>query len=333
MPDIKTQNTIQNILCNNKNLAFILGNGINHYAYRNDNTRKKYVGWNSLIKNLWEGCDIDFNLTSSMDSIEYAGILLTEIYDLIYVKDVSYTQHGIKKMVLDYFERYKINISNDYHKALKDSLIRWDVPVLTMNFDNNLDDGLKRTILTHPDEAYRKGFTSYYPWNVVYSDKNVSINNVHNTFGIWHVNGMLTYQDSLRLGLSDYMGQVEKARSMINGMNSKGEDDSFSGKYMNRWKGYNTWLHILFNKELCIAGLSLDINENFLRWLLIERQKYYKKFRDRGVQSHRGWYFHCNVDGKISDGKRLFLSSVGLEVVEFDSYREIYEDFLLLQNG
>lgn len=206
--------------------------------------------------------------------------------------------------------------------------MKWNIPVLTMNFDSNIEGGLKKTILKHPVQDLQKGFTSYYPWNVVYSDKYINATNFYNIFGVWHINGMLTYRDSIRLGLSDYMGQVERARNMINGMNSKDKDDTFSGKYMNRWKGYNTWLHILFNKDLCIVGLSLDINENFLRWLLIERQKYYKKFSEKGVSSHKGWYIHSREDGVISEGKKLFLSSVGLEVLEFDSYEEIYDGFL-----
>ena len=89
---------------------------------------------------------------------------------------------------------------------------------------------------------------------------------------------------------------------------------------MNNWRGFKTWLHIIFNKSLFIFGLGLEENEVFLRWLLIERIKYFKQFPDR---KHKGWYISKKEDNA---GKKFFLERVGFEIIEVDDYSDIYEN-------
>ena len=95
------------------------------------------------------------------------------------------------------------------------------------------------------------------------------------------------------------------------------------GKNQEHWVGLYTWLHILFNRSLFIFGLGLKENEVFLRWLLIERAKYFKKF---SLRNHQGWYLmKKNENNKSDRGKRFFLESVGFEVLEVSSYDIIYK--------
>lgn len=89
---------------------------------------------------------------------------------------------------------------------------------------------------------------------------------------------MVGYRRSIRLSLSEYMGLSARVRSFLHKEESI---DDFNFKNQNNWKGYNTWLHIIFNSSLCIFGLALDENETFLRWLLIERAKYFRRFPER----------------------------------------------------
>ena len=91
-----------------------------------------------------------------------------------------------------------------------------------------------------------------------------------------------------------------------------------------KWSGYNTWLSIFFNKSLFFFGLSLDENEIFLRWLLIQRAKYFLKYP---LAKKRGWFL-MKRDGKAEsdEGKIFFLQSVGMEVIVVDDYETIYED-------
>ena len=171
--------------------------------------------------------------------------------------------------------------------------------------------GAKRFINNTEDQLYK--FTDFYPWNVYYSNNKLN-ENILDNFGIWHINGMTDYPRSIRLGLSDYMGCVERARVMIQGNNL---NEYFTGKRKSNWKGYNTWLHILFNKNLFIFGLALEQNEVFLRWLLIQRAKYSRLYN----LNLNGWY----IGKGIPEGKRYFLEFLGFEVVELSNYNELYQ--------
>ena len=82
---------------------------------------------------------------------------------------------------------------------------------------------------------------------------------------------------------------------------------------------FKLWLHIIFNNDLLFVGLGLDSAEVFLRWLLIERAKYFKTFPER---ARKAWYVHAG--GDLSPGQTLFLKSVGCEIVKEDSYDALY---------
>ena len=160
----------------------------------------------------------------------------------------------------------------------------------------------------------KSNFTDFYPWNVYYSCKDLE--NPLKGFSIWHINGMVEYSRSIKLGLSDYMGCVERARKMIQG---KSAIELYDGKNKKYWAGYNTWLHIIFNKDLFIFGLALDENEVFLRWLLIQRAKYAEMYN----QSLKGWYVNKN----INQGKKFFLNQLGFEVIDINDYDILYKAF------
>ncbi len=141
-------------------------------------------------------------------------------------------------------------------------------------------------------------------------------------FGVWYPNGMLKYHRSIKLGLSQYMGNVERARKLIY---KKPESIRFEGKSRNYWDGYKTWLHIVFNKSIFIFGLSLDETEIFIRWLLIERAKNFRNFPDR--KKHIGWFLaNKDIDPPTFEGKKFFLKSVGFDVIEVNDYKTIYEE-------
>jgi hypothetical protein len=126
---------------------------------------------------------------------------------------------------------------------------------------------------------------------------------------------MQQYCRSVRLGLSHYMGSVERARSWLH----KGSQRLFKDGDMGTWDGASTWLQVFFHKPLLFFGLGLSETEVFLRWLLIERARYFKKF----PKHHKpGWYIY--VSGEHDDGKELFLKAVGIESFAVSSYDEIY---------
>ncbi len=81
-------------------------------------------------------------------------------------------------------------------------------------------------------------------------------------------------------------------------------------------------MHIVFNRSLVIIGLSLDETEVFIRWLLIERAKYFRKHPTR---KHSGWFITKKSKERNMEGKKFFLNSVGIELIELDEYDDIYE--------
>jgi hypothetical protein len=68
-----------------------------------------------------------------------------------------------------------------------------------------------------------------------------------------------------------------------------------------------------------IFGLGLAENEVFLRWLLIERAKYYTDFPKRFQPA---WYFHTSHEQ--DHGKLYFLQAVGVQAFEVADYEELY---------
>lgn len=297
---ISDLSVIKHVLNRNKsNLAFIVGNGINRFAY----TQNQDVSWNALLLDVWQ--QISNRTLSNISN----GISLTEFYDIMEFEAGSIDEVRLKVVeLLDKWEPV------EYHKLLQNKMIEWDVPLLTTNFDRNLDKGLRFNKL----ENENIGFTDFYPWNVYFG--NTVLSYPTEGFAVWHINGMVGYRRSIRLSLSEYMGLSARVRSFLHKEESI---DDFNFKNQNNWKGYNTWLHIIFNNSLCIFGLALDENETFLRWLLIERAKYFRRFPERRKQ---GWYV-CKSD-EVSEGKRFYLDYLGFEMVALENYEEICKGLL-----
>lgn len=285
------------------NLAFIVGNGINRYP-----NNPKAISWDDLLIKLWD--KFSFSTISEIPQ----GISLTEFYDLLDIEttNLSATNPNIQKEASILLESWS---SEPHHKLFLEKAKMLDAPVLTTNFDLILPN----TLSLSQFYTEKKGFTDYYPWTSYYGDKQLEYPT--DGFGIWFINGFIKYHRSIKLGLSQYMGSVERAREMIH----KGNDSNlFYGKNRNNWNGSKTWLHIIFNKSLCIFGLGLEENEVFLRWLLIERAKYFRKFPDR---KKKGWYIISkpkNIDDRYK-GKKYFFEKIGFEVIEVNNYDDIYK--------
>ena len=201
-----------------------------------------------------------------------------------------------------------------HHFEIVNKIRSLNAPILTTNFEETF----AKTGDYYLKQTESKGFTDFYPWTSYHGDRQFDMPT--DGFGIWYVNGMINYHRSLRLGLGHYMGSVERARNLLH----RGKEESlFSGKNVSFWKGHKTWLHIIFNKSLFVFGLGLEENETFLRWLLIDRIRYFKKFPSR---KHKGWYLTTRTGNPTEQGKKFFLEGVGFEVIEVDSFDDIYRN-------
>lgn len=308
-------------------LAFILGNGINRY---NPND----LSWNALIARVWA----KYFKKDSVIPLE--GISLTELYDMITINAVStHDCHGkdrnremqkaIEEIKKDIRGIVKEDVCRkmDYHKWLQDRLTEWNVPVLTTNYDANIETKLKQFVI--PSSLYSKGYSDAYLFNVYYADKPIDgtiENEYYKHFAVWHINGRVNHLRSIRIGMSDYMNLLVATKDILHkkahlynvsseqrkwGMTSDGEiDPTYTF----------TWLNIFYNSSICINGLGLNQDESFLRWLLISRRKYIERI---GLEDVKGWYICHSSD--LSNAKRLFLDNVGLKIVPLDDSRDRYE--------
>lgn len=302
---IHTAIQIQDIIkANSHNSAYVLGNGINrHYS-------KENLSWEALLLNLWN----KYTGSKKHQTEIFKGISFTEFYDAIEIQNTSKTNFSstIQKEVKTKMEFWEPNFKQN---TIINKIRSQDSPILTTNFD----DLIPKSADLNFYKMENQGFTDYYPWSCYYSDR--ELKDPLDGFGVWYPNGMIKYHRSIKLGLSQYMGNVERARKMLH---NNRESIYFDGKNKNEWSGYLSWLHIVFNKSLVIIGLGLEENEVFFRWLLIERAKYFKLFPKRKKE---GWYITVKNDNDINFlGKKFFLESVGLKVLEAESYDVLYTE-------
>ena len=290
---------VKNILRSNReNIAFIIGNGINRYP-NNPNA----LSWDDLLLNLW------FKVSKETLLERPNGISTTEFFDVLELENrIDINLKKEVSLMMSEWQPY------NQHRQIINRILELDAPLLTTNFEETF----AKTINYNLFRTEQSGFTDFYPWTSYHGIKQLELPT--QGFGIWYVNGMINYQRSIRLGLSDYMGSVERARKMIH---NNSENNLYTGKNCNNWIGHKTWMHILFNKSLFLFGLGLEENETFLRWILIERCKYFKLFPDR---KYKGWYLTERSSNLTNIGKNFFLEKVGIEVIELDSFSDIYEN-------
>jgi hypothetical protein len=282
---------------NKSDIAFVIGNGINQYGATNNTNH-----WHELLIQLAN------NFLHSPISEIPAGVTYTEFFDVLELNLINAVpEKSLQQKFCDLMATWTFQ---EHHTRIVEWAKSNNSPILTTNFEQILSSlgncTLRRT--------RREGFTDFYPWESYYSDKDIS--DPSQEFGIWHVNGMQHYHRSVRLGLSHYMGSVERARRWLHR-----RDDSklFGGKDAPNWRGATSWLHIVFNTPLLIFGLKLEENEVFFRWLLIQRAQYFKAYPDR---KKKAWYVYTGT--KPNTGKEFFLKGVGIEPIRVDSYDEIY---------
>jgi hypothetical protein len=275
------------------NVALLIGNGINRYdASESGNS------WGDLLDRLART-----RLNPLYSSVP-EGISLTEFYDVLDLAGASPT--NLQKQFCDLMASWK---PRGQHQRIAEWAKRHQAPVLTTNFEGSIGESVGCSL----QRIGHSKFTAYYPWESYYGTE--SLANPCEGFAVWHVNGMQRYRQSIRLGLTHYMGSVQRARPWLH----KDSNRLLAGNDMRSWPGASTWLQIMFHKPLIIIGLKLAQDEVFLRWLFIERAKYFRRFPERRQDA---WYVHEGGDN--DPGKFLFFGAVGVQEIRVADYKEIY---------
>lgn len=291
--------TLKTLLARNRSsLALLIGNGINRYGAPTGAN-----SWEALLSTLARSYFDPKHKTVP------GGISLTEFYDVLELAN----SHASGKTGLqqDFCDLIKLWVPQSQHRFIVNWAQRNNAPLLTTNFDSTLSDAVSCVLRRIPGE----GFTFFYPWESYYGPEEVL--DPCAQFAIWHINGMRRYRQSIRLGLSHYMGSVERARRWF----QRGNRCLFNAKDDTDWFGASSWLQIFLHKPLLIVGLGLTETEVFLRWLLIERARYFKKFPAR---KKPGWYVHTS--DQIDPGKKFFLQAVGIQPIPVTSHYEVYAE-------
>lgn len=278
---------IREISDQHSRVAFLIGNGPNLAA-------KIMPSWKELLVSASDR-PIQFNID---------GLSNTEVYDLVelHAGEGNDVKERVKRK-LELLPSYDISI---HHKLMEFAKSR-NYPVLTTNFDEVFENSIDAKLF----HIESKGFTRFYPWKTYYGVDQLALPT--DGFGIWKIHGDIRYKDSIRLGLTDYMGSAERARKLIH----NGEDRLFKGKRQESWQGHQTWLHIWFNLPIVIFGLGYGIDEVFLRWLLIERRRYKNLY-----QTPMDVYF-ISRDIPAPSTQNL-MQNLGVQIKVVNDYSEIY---------
>ncbi|MCP3732571.1 hypothetical protein M9978_19285 [Sphingomonas sp. MG17] len=276
-------------------VALVIGNGINRHGGAASNS------WEALLMKIAARCGIPLPKVPQ-------GTQYTEFYDVLGLRSAGATSD----LAAEFCELMAGWQVLDHHRTVVGWASRHAVPVLTTNFEEVLSEAAGARFLG----TGLSGFTDYYPWQCRFA------HDLHLDpcagFGIWHINGMARYKRSVRLGLSDYVGSAHRAREMFH----RGGSQLFRAKDPARWAGARTWLHLFFNKPLLFLGLALEENEVFLRWLLIERARYFRKFPRRRQPA---WYVYKPEAGNLNEaGKLFFLQGVDVTCLAIRDHDAIW---------
>ena len=190
---------------------------------------------------------------------------------------------------------------------------KYNIPILTTNYDTLLEQASEAKLhdFKHPNSSdslpIGRCYTSH-PFPEI------------NKFGIWHINGVIEYPSSILIGLSHYMRIMQQIRTLIMG-NNKYDAELFENIKDDFLSLKNTWVQIVFSKNIFVFGLSLNTDEVVLRWLLMERAKLYALYP---YLKRKGWYI-TKIDEEISPEKEYFFKSVGFEIIRVPDYQDMYK--------
>lgn len=274
--------------------AFLLGNGINRYAYRKKGIDID-VSWKSLLREAASKLNVLLFLPSLNPQDE--SLSLIEYYSLLELEsgnDEGVLQKTIKSVV----EGWR---STEIHKRILDSLRQYNRPVVTTNIDTLLHGELNEYEVTGTLDGGNTSdeFPIHKYWACGKDD----------SFRLWHLNGVCSIPKSLKFGLVDYSKLTYRVSRMIDGCEK--EKNTYVVDKMPE-----SWVKTMLSHPLCIVGLGLNEEEVFLRYLLL---------RKRHLKHHGtlGWYCYTKED-KMPYGKSMLLRHMGISPVMFSSYDEMY---------
>lgn len=299
--DGQSPKSIEELLSGRNKPALLIGNGINRF--NNDNKSS----WLELLET------ISHKQGVLLTQEELKEMSNTERYDILDLEKPSEDRRSLQKMFCAEMKDWK---PGSQHARIVEWAERHERPIITLNFDENLSKSIKVPLLHNETPRGFPGFTAHYPWDTYFAAKEVT--EPEREFAIWHAHGMMRYSQSIRLGLRHYMGSVARARQWIQGRNK-----SLLGYAQDKaefWRGSKTWLHAFFFSDIAMFGLEFGKDETFLRWLFLERARFFKRFPG----NKRETYFIATNEGRNVE-RRPFFKRLGMNYIVVNGYKDIYE--------
>ena len=186
---------ISEILSHRRKPALLIGNGINRFKGSHSSS------WADLLAELAKPYGLD-PPEEGIDDMSF-----TEFFDILDLAGSDKDARVLQRLVCDQLRKWA---PSDHHGTIINWAKRHDVPVVTVNFDETLSRSVNASF--HRGSG-RKGFSHWYPWKSYFSDR--EINEPRKNFAIWHAHGIMRYPRSIRLGLTHYMGSVQRARALV----------------------------------------------------------------------------------------------------------------------
>lgn len=276
--------------------ALLIGNGINRH------NSKASASWDDLLATL--AARQGLSLTGT-DALEMSN---TEFFDILDLARAETDRNSLQEEFCNLMEDW---MPSAHHAEIVGWAKRHHRPVVTVNFDETLARSVDA-------DFFRRGehFTHFYPWSSYFSDREVR--DPRKSFAIWHAHGMMRYKRSIRLGLTHYMGCVQRARPWVYGR--KGLRANARNSFAS-WRGADSWLEVLFFCPLILIGFGFGKDETFLRWLFLERARLHKLRPDWQTPT---WFVDTQTTRHAR--RRLFLKGLGMDVVTVPHYAAIYEN-------
>ena len=295
----------------------LIGNGINYKETGDDMECMQMPEWGELIVKMSKG-ELPF-VDDWNDDVSYP-----EWFTYIIAHSKSNTTHQEVKNEIN-----KCTLRTQKVKMVSSFCENYKVPILTTNYDTNLDfSNSKATIFSlgkneticskrkYIEQCYSSGKDGKDPFS---------------SNSVWHINGSVHYPLSMRLSYSDYCNQMIHLNHYI-----PLKEEIREGKIVVETKREyfeNSWLRLFFRKRICVIGLRLSMCEVVLRWLLLRRRVLWNSLTNEECASS-GWYCFANENRQdCTAGKRKYLESLGLTVVEFEKYSEMYQQLFEIKDS
>lgn len=319
--DFKTAQDISKILNTTEmiNPVLVLGNGFNIElgVFRD--------GWKGLLEKIAKEL-FDDKYSSIKDEftliVNSEDVTLPEVYDWLLIRyqeqsGKQSTKRKINPIVQKLIEKESKSLleSAPLEKGKISNVINWckqkEAPILTTNYDKNLLLASTEFILQSSNNAKK---SHSYPFNCCFSPNDMGeTGDVLKQFAIWHINGFLSYRDSIRLNARDYVSLGSRVLTQVEKLKRELVDD-------------RTWISIFIRGDLIFAGIGLGPQETVIRSLLIERKRYYL---NHGQSVPKAYYIRYNkttIDD-VDIGQQLFLESLGLEFLDLKPGEKLSDVF------